>query len=119
MPLLARPARGLAGALVGVLTAVPGVLLHQAWWGLALTVAASATTSVALPAGWSRVGYAAGWAGALSLLVGMRPEGDYLVPARAEGYVLMGVALGLVVVSLVTVPPPSAPERVEQEADGA
>lgn len=119
MRLLARVGLGLAGFCLGALTALPAVLLHQARWGLALAIAATAATCVALPAGWARVGYAAGWAGLLSLLVGIRPEGDYLVPARVEGYVLMGVALALIMVSLVTVPPRRTPVRVEDVPGGA
>lgn len=102
----------LAGLVAGVVTAVPGVLLHQAWWGLALTVAATAACCVASCPGWSRMGYAVGWAASLGLLLGTRPEGDYLVPARLQGYLLMGTVLVLVMVALVTIPPP---ERVGQE----
>lgn len=116
---MVRPLAGVGGAVLGGLVAVPGVLVHQAWWGLALTVAATGTACAALPPGWPRAGYAAGWAGTLGLLVGARPEGDYLVPARTGGYVLMVLALVLVLVSLVTLPPPHAASDRPEGLSGA
>ena len=38
--------------LVGAVTAVATVALHDLWWGLALASVATVWTTLALPAGW-------------------------------------------------------------------
>ena len=57
--------RALAGFLVavvvGAVSGVAGVLVHQAWWGLALGLTAALVTLAWLPPGPLRVGFAGGW----------------------------------------------------------
>lgn len=86
-----------AGMLVfGGVVGVCAVALHPYWWGLALGVAATFATLVALPGGWwTRLAFAFGFVEVLAVLTWQRPEGDYLVAANAQGYVLL--ASGLVV----------------------
>jgi len=91
-------------AVLGALTALPAVALHQRWWGLAVGLLAAVGFLAALPAGAARVGYVAGWSAVLGALTGTRPEGDYLVPATVPGYVLLVATAAFVVVALVTIP---------------
>lgn len=95
---------GVVLAIAGALTAVPAVLLHQRWWGLALGLVAPIAFLAAAPAGWPRVGYALGWATGVGLLSGTRPAGDYLLPAALPGYLLLAATAAYVVVALVTLP---------------
>lgn len=95
---------GLVLAVVGVLTALPAVALHQRWWGLAVGLLAPVAFLAALPGGAPRVGYVAGWSAVVGLLVGTRPEGDYLVPATVPGHVLLVATAAFVLVALVTMP---------------
>ena len=75
--------------LLGVLVGTASVLLHTLWWGLVLAFAATAAVLAALP-GWRRLVLALGWVGALALLAGERPEGDFLVADDTAGWVLLG-----------------------------
>jgi len=99
-----RVLAGLILGAAGLLTALPAVVLHQHWWGLALGLLAPASFLAAASPGWSRVGYAVGWATGVGLLVVTRPEGDYLLAAAVPGYLLLGATAAYVVVALVTVP---------------
>lgn len=94
----------LALAVVGVLTALPVVAMHQRWCGLTVGLLAPVAFLAALPAGAARVGYVAGWSAVVGVLTGTRPEGDYLVPATVPGYVLLVATAAFVVVALVTIP---------------
>lgn len=100
--------RGVAGALllalVGALTALPAVAMHLRWWGLVVVLLAPAAFLVALPGGWPRVGFAAGWTAVVGLLSLPRPEGDHVVPGSVPGYALLAVTTAVVLVALVTVP---------------
>ncbi|MCR6030617.1 hypothetical protein GGQ22_04070 [Nocardioides sp. zg-579] len=94
-------------AALGVVVAIAAVAVHQLWWGLLLGAAASLAAVVALPARWStRPPFALGYAAVLAAAVQRRPEGDYLVPADASGYLLLGLALVLLVVAFATLPRP-------------
>lgn len=95
---------GLVLAVVGALTALPAVALHQWWWGLAVGLLTPVVFLAALPGGAARVGYVVGWSAVVGVLAGTRPEGDYLVPATVPGYVLLVATAVFVVVALVTVP---------------
>ena len=101
---MAEPAGLVAlGAVVGVAS----VLVHGAWWGLPLVVAATAATTYALPGGWrTRLAFVGAWGLAVGLLLVPRAEGDYLVAADVRGYVLLGWGLALVVTGFATLPPP-------------
>lgn len=91
------PARVAVAAGVFVLGAAVGVCavaLHPFWWGLALGVAATLATLVALPGGWwTRLSFALGFVVMLAVLTGQRPEGDYLVAQDPQGYLLLGSGL--------------------------
>lgn len=94
----------LAGAVVGV----AAVALHTIWWGLLLGALATATTLYALPPGWwLRMAFGVGWAGIVGYLSMPRPEGDYVISADPNGYLLLGLALVVLMVSLLTLPRPA------------
>lgn len=85
-----------AAALLGAALAVATVALHQHGWGLALGLAATAASLVALPPGWwSRLTCALAWVLVLGLVAPERPEGDYLVPSNAAGYLLVASGIGV------------------------
>jgi hypothetical protein len=93
----ARLAVALVLLLLGAVVGGCAIALHARWWGLALAVAATLATLVALPGGWwARLPFALGFVAALAALSGQRPEGDYLVASDVPGYVLLG--FGVVVV---------------------
>lgn len=105
MKVLAGAGLLLVSAVLGVAVAVASVALHQLWWGLLLGCAASLAAVVALPARWSaRPPYAVAYAAVLAAALRQRPEGDFLVPAGAAGYLLLGVAVTLLVVAVATLP---------------
>jgi hypothetical protein len=87
------------GAVVGV--AVVG--LHQRWALLLLGIAACAAVMAALPPRWStRPAYAAGLAVVVAVAATPRAEGDYLVGSDPQGYTLLGLALALVLGSVLS-----------------
>lgn len=113
MPTLARAPLALALLLLGALTGIASVAVHQWWWGLPLGVAAPVATAVALPAGWwSRLPFSLGWVVMVGYLTIPRPEGDFVIPDGTAGYVLLVVAMVLLVSGLVTLPrrAPRTPE---------
>jgi len=94
----------LGGAVVGL----AAVALHTLWWGLLLGALATAATVYALPPGWwLRAPFGVGWGALVGYLSVPRPEGDYVISADTNGYLLLGLAVGVVVVSLVTLPKPA------------
>lgn len=96
--------------LVGAVTGVAAVAVHQRWWGLALAVAAVAATVVALPRGWStRLPYAAGFVAVLGLAMTPQAEGGYLVPGNASGYLLLAAGVLTVLIAVATLPRPGRP----------
>ena len=98
--------RALAGFLVavvvGAVSGVAGVLVHQAWWGLALGLTAALVTLAWLPPGPLRVGFAGGWLLAVSRATITLPAGDYLVSADAAGWSFLAGSLVLVVAALAS-----------------
>lgn len=103
MKVLVAVVSAAATLVLGAAVAVATVALHQLTWGLLLGVAASAAAVVALPPRWStRPPFALAYAAVLAAASQTRPEGDYLVPAGTAGYVLLGLALVLLVVSVAT-----------------
>jgi hypothetical protein len=94
--------------MAGLATGIGTVAVHQAWWGLALALAATTALLLAAPPGlWTRVPFALGYAGVVGLASVPRPEGDYLLAADLEGYVVLGAALGALVFSFATLRGPA------------
>jgi hypothetical protein len=91
---------------LGLVVGLSSVALHHYWWGLLLAIAATSTAAYALPAGWwARMPYAVGWGAMVGYLALPRDEGDYAIASDAQGYVLLGFAVALVVASMVTLQP--------------
>ena len=92
---------------VGAATGAAAVAVHQLWWGLALAAAAVTATVLALPRGWwTRLPFALGFVAVLAVAMTPRPEGDYLIPGNARGYVLLAVGLGAFLIAVATLPRP-------------
>ncbi len=118
----ARGLRGLLAVLllaVGMVVGVASVGVHHLPFGLPLAVAAPAAATWALTGGWStRVSFVIGWFGVAAYAARRRPEGDYLVAADLQGYLLLGTGLVLLAVALATVRPlrPDAPSEARPGA---
>jgi hypothetical protein len=111
--------RALALLLLGAVTAVAAVAVHATGWGLVLGVAAVAATVAALPPGWTtRLAFGVGLVGGLGLLSVRRPEGDYVIAADLEGYLLLGLGLAVVVAGVATLPRPAGVRRGGDVATG-
>ena len=96
-------------ALLGAVTGVAAVAVHQRWWSLALAVAAIGSVVVALPRGWwSRLAFAVGLAVVLGLAMTPRGEGDYLIPANGRGYTLLAVGLLVLLTAVASLPRPGS-----------
>jgi hypothetical protein len=93
--------------VVGALTGIATIALHQLAWGFVLASAATFATAYALPAGWwSRLAFVVGWVGSVGWLTVPRAEGDYVVGQDAAGYAVLGLGLVLLVVGVATLPRP-------------
>ncbi|WP_134739620.1 hypothetical protein [Nocardioides sp. 503] len=93
--------------VLGAATGLATVVLHGAWWGLVLGVVATVASLVALPGGWwARAPFGVAWAGTVGYFSVRLGEGDYLVAANLHGYLLLGCAMVVLVVSLATLPRP-------------
>jgi hypothetical protein len=93
--------------LLGAATALATVVLHQVWWGLLLSLAATVAVLVGVPRGWlSRLPFALGWAGLVAWVAPQRPEGDYVIGSNTAGYALLGLALVVLLFAVVTLPRP-------------
>lgn len=91
--------------LVGAVTGVATVALHELWWGFALAVAAVLAAVVALPAGWwSRLSFVVGFDLVLGWLTVPRSEGDYLISQDWQGYALLVFGVVVLVGALATLP---------------
>ena len=96
--------------LVGAVTGLTTVAVHDLVWGFMLAVAATALTTFALPPGWwSRLAFVVGWAVMVGWLTLPRPEGDYVISQDWQGYAVLGLGLLLVVVGVATLPRPGGP----------
>ena len=92
--------------VLGFGVALCTVLLHGYAWGLALGLAATAATLVALPGGWwARLPFALGWTALLAVVTPQRPEGDYLVAADAKGYALLVAGIVVLAAGFVGIRP--------------
>jgi hypothetical protein len=105
MPLPLRAALAVAMLLCGAVTGLAAVAVHGRPWGLALGLAATLATTLALPRGWStRFAFVVGWAGLVVYAAQTRPEGDYAIAANGAGFTLLVAAFVLVLVGVVTLP---------------
>lgn len=94
--------------VVGAVTGVATVALHGLWWGLALGAAATLVTLRALPPGWwTRLAFALGWVGLVAWLLQTRREGDYVVAQDAQGWLLLGLGVLVLVLGVATLPRPA------------
>jgi len=113
MRLLARLLSGAGALLLGGLTGVASVVVHQRWWGLALVFVAVVAATAALPRGGARLGFAGAWSAVVVRASVPRPEGDYLVPGDVQGYALLLVVPVVLLMAMLTVrasrPTPPAP----------
>lgn len=111
MPTAARAALLPVLLLLGAVTGIASVALHQWWWGLLLGVVAPGVSLIALPAGWwARLPFALGWVAMVGYLTSPRPEGDFVIPDGTAGYVLLVAAVAFLVSGLVTLPRRGTPE---------
>ncbi|MFN8194379.1 MAG: hypothetical protein U0R80_08865 [Nocardioidaceae bacterium] len=95
--------------LLGLVTGLAAVLVHDRWWGLLVAVAGTLAGLRLVQRGLLRFCYVAGWV--LVVVLASVPRPDYLVSADLEGYLLLALAPVLVVVALVTSPPPRRASR--------
>lgn len=94
--------------VVGALTGIATIALHQLAWGFVLASAATFATAYALPAGWwSRLAFVVGWVGMAGWLSMPRSEGDYLVSSDPAGYAVLVLGLVLLVFGIATLPRPA------------
>ena len=84
----------LVAVVVGAVSGAAAVLVHQAWWGLALGLTAALVTLAWLPAGPLRLGFAAGWLLVVSRAALTLPAGDYLIASDAARVVVPGRVAG-------------------------
>jgi hypothetical protein len=99
--------RHLACLLLGAAVALGALAAHRSLAPLGLLVAVGSSLAVAVWLRGSRAprtaaSYVAGWLVVLAVVVAGRPEGDYLLAADLPGYALLGSALLLAVVGLVS-----------------
>lgn len=112
--ILVRSMLALVLLVVGAGGGLAAALVHDAWWGLLLGLAAAALTTIALPAGGWRFAFMLGWFGVIAYAVLPRPEGDYLIPATASGYGVLGGSFLLFLVALATLPRPGTAARARR-----
>ena len=116
--LLVRSVAALALLVVGAGGGLAAALLHESWWGLLLGLATAALTTRALRAGGMRFAFMLGWFGVLAYAMLPRPEGDYLIPATAAGYAVLGGSFLLFLVALATLPRPGTAARLRRHDSG-
>jgi hypothetical protein len=109
--LVVRALVALALLVVGAAGGLAAALVHESWWGLALGLGSATLATVALPAGGRRFAFMVGWFAAIGYAVMPRAEGDYLIPATAAGYGILGGSFVLFLASLVTLPRPGSRGR--------
>ena len=116
-PLALKLAAALLLLVAGAATGLAAVVLHGLWWGLLL--AAVATLAVLMALGgewWTRLPFGLGWVACLAAMYTPRAEGDFVIAGDLPGYALVGLAIVVFVVSVVTV---ARPRRVAGRTGGA
>lgn len=88
--------------VIGVVSGAAGVLVHQAWWGLALGLTAALVTLAWLPPGPLRSAFAVGWLASVTRATLTLPGGDFLIASDAMGWSFLAGSLVLVVAALAT-----------------
>lgn len=107
-----RPLLGLGAAFVGAVTAIASVALHDGNWAwFLLALGAPTAALIALPHGWIRFGFVAGWLGVVLLAVAGTAAGSYAISADLRGYGFLAWAMGLMIAAIVTLPTPNRSER--------
>ncbi|MFT3874699.1 MAG: DUF6113 family protein [Nocardioides sp.] len=113
MRLLARLVSWAGALLLGGVTGVASVVVHQRWWGLVLAVLAVLAVTAALSRGGARLAFAGAWSAVVVRASVPRPEGDYLVPGNVQGYALLLVVPVVLLMAILTFrasrPTPPAP----------
>jgi hypothetical protein len=112
-----RAVLALALLVVGALSAVAAVAVHGHWWGLALAAAAVLAALVAVGPGWAtRLPFAAGFGLVVLRLAISTTEGDFVLAADVQGYLMLLLTLVVVVVALATLPRPGRERRRKDAA---
>lgn len=109
-----RVAALLWGALLGLVSGVLAVLLHQSWLWLLLALVAAAATMRALGPGGARILYALGWAVVVLRGTLPTPAGDWLVLDNARGWTLLIGSFVLVLVAFATAGPRGRTDGVHE-----
>lgn len=92
-------------AVVGAVTAIASVALHDANWGwFVLALAAPAASTAALPAGWLRFGFVLGWVAMVLVVIQGTAAGSWAITADLRGYLFLAGGLSLMVAAVVTAP---------------
>ncbi len=107
-----RLALGLLALVVGGITAIASVALHDGNWAwFALALAAPTAAAIALPGGWIRLGFVAGWLVVVLVAVAGTSAGSYAISADLRGYLFLAWALAMMVGTIVTLPTPNRSMR--------
>lgn len=97
--------QALGAAVLGLVTAVAAVVLHDLGWTVVLAAVATVSSVCALPAGVrGRVPYALGWMVVLTLAVSPTDAGSYLLGSTTSGYAVMGLGMVALSVGIATFP---------------
>ncbi len=100
---IARALAPIAAFLVGVITSLCVVALHQSWWWLGLAVIGTGAALLAPPdGGWLRIPFALGWDLVVVAAVLGKPEGDFVLSSDAGGYAVLVGGLAVLVGAVVT-----------------
>lgn len=115
-----RLAAALGLLVAGALTGIASIIVHPRDATLVLAAAATIAALVALPpAWWARIPFALGWALPVTAGAIPRREGDLLVAATRNGWLLLGLALLLLVAAALSVATRSRrPVDVARSASG-
>jgi hypothetical protein len=100
-----RAALAVALLLLGVVSALAGIAVHQSAW-FPLAVGTPLVIGYAAAPGLSRAGFVAGWLAVLAIALLGRPEGDFAIATTWQGYGLLLTGLVLLGFAVATLPRP-------------